>query len=116
MSAVRPWAGTMMGDRPSRQGLIGGRMVKTYQAALWMAGWLVTTLGMTVAGRELATVLPVFMVMIMRSGIALCLLSPVVFLWYRGDPVRTRRLPWHLARNLVHFAGQYCWFLALALI
>jgi drug/metabolite transporter (DMT)-like permease len=54
--------------------------------------------------------------MIMRSGIALILLSPVVFLWYRGDPVRTRRLPWHIARNLVHFAGQYCWFLALALI
>lgn len=91
-------------------------MVKTYQAATWMAGWLVTTLAMTVAGRELATVLPVFVVMIMRSGIALILLSPVVFLWYRGDPVRTRRLPWHLARNLIHYAGQYCWFLALALI
>jgi drug/metabolite transporter (DMT)-like permease len=91
-------------------------MVKTYQAALWMAGWLVTTLAMTLAGRELATVLPVFVVMIMRSGIALLLLSPVVFLWYRGDPVRTRRLPMHLARNLIHYAGQYCWFLALALI
>jgi drug/metabolite transporter (DMT)-like permease len=91
-------------------------MVKTSQAALWMAGWLITTLAMTLAGRELATVLPVFVVMIMRSGIALILLSPVVFLWYRGDPVRTRRLPWHIARNLVHFAGQYCWFLALALI
>jgi len=91
-------------------------MVKTYQAATWMAGWLVTTLAMTVAGRELATVLPVFVVMIMRSGIALILLLPVVFLWYRGDPVRTRRLPWHLARNLIHYAGQYCWFLALALI
>jgi len=91
-------------------------MVKTYQAATWMAGWLVTTLAMTLAGRELATVLPVFVVMIMRSGIALLLLSPVVFLWYRGDPIRTRRLPMHLARNLVHFAGQYCWFLALALI
>ena len=91
-------------------------MAKTYQAATWMAGWLVTTLAMTVAGRELATVLPVFVVMIMRSGIALILLSPVVFLWYRGDPVRTRRLPWHLARNLIHYAGQYCWFLALALI
>jgi drug/metabolite transporter (DMT)-like permease len=91
-------------------------MVKTYQAASWMAGWLVTTLAMTLAGRELASVLPVFVVMIMRSGIALLLLSPVVFLWYRGDPIRTRRLPMHLARNLVHFAGQYCWFLALALI
>jgi drug/metabolite transporter (DMT)-like permease len=91
-------------------------MVKTYRAALWMAGWLITTLAMTIAGRELATVLPVFVVMIMRSGIALCLLSPVVFLWYRGDPVRTRRLPWHLARNLIHFAGQYCWFWSLALI
>jgi drug/metabolite transporter (DMT)-like permease len=91
-------------------------MVKTYQAATWMAGWLVTTLAMTIAGRELATVLPVFVVMIMRSGIALLLLSPVVFLWYRGDPVRTRRLPLHLARNLIHYAGQYCWFLALALI
>ena len=79
-------------------------------------GWLVTTLAMTVAGRELATVLPVFVVMIMRSGIALCLLSPVVFLWYRGDPVRTRRLPLHLARNLIHYAGQYRWFLSLTMI
>ena len=33
-----------------------------------------------------------------------------------GEPVRTRRLPMHLARNLVHYAGQFCWFLALALI
>src|SRR5262245_54136511 len=79
-------------------------MVKTYRAALWMAGWLVTTLAMTLAGRELATVLPVFVVMIMRSGIALLLLSPIVFLWYRGNPVRTRRLPMHLARNLIHYA------------
>src|SRR4051794_41566110 len=106
----------MIRGPPLRQGQIGGGMVKTYQAAMWMAGWLVTTLAMTVAGRELATVLPVFVVMIMRSGIALCLLSPVVFLLYRGEPVRTRRLPLHLARNLIHYAGQFCWFLSLAMI
>src|SRR6476661_198193 len=114
MSAVRPWRHHDRGP-PLRQGQIGGK-VKTYRAAMWMAGWLVTTLAMTLAGRELATVLPVFVVMIMRSGIALCLLSPVVFLVYRGAPVRTRRFPLHLARNLIHYAGQYCWFLSLAMI
>jgi drug/metabolite transporter (DMT)-like permease len=35
---------------------------------------------------------------------------------YRGEPVRTRRLPLHLARNLIHYVGQYCWFLSLAMI
>jgi threonine/homoserine efflux transporter RhtA len=30
--------------------------------------------------------------------------------------VKTRRLPWHAARNLVHYGSQLGWFYALTLI
>ena len=39
----------------------------TAQAAIWMAGWLLNTLALTVAGRELGHDVPVFVMMIFRS-------------------------------------------------
>jgi len=80
-----------------------------------MAGWLSALLLMTVAGRELSGELPVFVIMLFRSLIALAILSPIV-LWQGGRPLRTRRLGSHLARNFVHYSAQYCWFYALSLI
>jgi drug/metabolite transporter (DMT)-like permease len=85
------------------------------RAAFWMAGWLTALLTITVAGRELASELPVFMIMLFRSLIALAFLTPIV-LWQGGEPLRTRRLGGHLVRNLVHYSAQFCWFYALSLI
>ena len=90
MSAVPPWRHHDRGP-PLRQGQIGAEWLRPIR---WRCGWrLVTTLAMTVAGRELATVLPVFVVMIMRSGIALCLLAGCL-------PVVSRRAGPHPAAPL----------------
>ncbi len=43
----------------------------TGKAAIWMAGWLLATLALTVAGRELGRDIPVFVTMMFRSLIAL---------------------------------------------
>ena len=85
------------------------------QAALWMAGWLVATLGMTVAGRELTRSLPVVEVMMFRSVIATLILTPIVLL-NGGLAKRLGQWRLHGIRNIVHFGGQYAWFSALALI
>ncbi|MEZ5820294.1 MAG: DMT family transporter [Bradyrhizobium sp.] len=85
-------------------------------AALWMAGWLALMLMITVAGREAVRELNVFQVMLIRSAIGLCLLSPLI--WRAGGftVLRTQRLPQHIARNTIHFGAQLGWFFALTLI
>lgn len=86
------------------------------KAALWMAGWLSLMVVIAVAGREAMRELSVFQVMALRSLLGLAMLWPLV----RGSgglaAMRTRR-PWqHAARHTVHYAAQYGWFVALALI
>jgi drug/metabolite transporter (DMT)-like permease len=88
---------------------------KVGQAGLWMAGWLTATLGMTVAGRQLAQEVSVFEVMLLRSVIATIILTPIVML-NGGLKDRLSQLKLHAARNVVHYAGQYAWFSALLLI
>ena len=82
---------------------------------MWMAGWLTLMLAMSVAGKEVTREINVFQVMVVRSGIGLMLLMPVVAA--RGfGPARTRHFRLHLVRNIVHYGAQYSWFLALSLI
>jgi drug/metabolite transporter (DMT)-like permease len=85
------------------------------QAAIWMGGWLLATLALTIAGRELGHDLPVFVTMMFRSLFALVLLTPIVL--YHGD-VRRRfvNLRLNIFRNIIHYFAQYSWFLALSLI
>ncbi len=80
-----------------------------------MAGWLTATLGMTIAGRELAQDISVFQIMLLRSGIATLILLPFVLL-NGGFRDRVSQLKLHLARNVIHYGGQYAWFSALLLI
>jgi drug/metabolite transporter (DMT)-like permease len=80
-----------------------------------MGGWLLTTLGMTVAGRELARDVSVFEVMMLRSTIAMLIIIPFVFM-NGGFEGRFTQWPLHLARNIIHYGGQYAWFTALLLI
>jgi drug/metabolite transporter (DMT)-like permease len=87
----------------------------TAQAAIWMAGWLLCTLALTVAGRELGQDIPVFVTMIFRSLIALVILTPLV-LYYGNFRSRLARLRLNIVRNIVHYSAQYAWFLALTLI
>ena len=87
----------------------------TGMAAIWMAGWLLNTLALTVAGRELGHDVPVFVIMIMRSLIAIIILTPLIL--HKGD-VRQRfaNLRLNIVRNIIHYGAQYAWFSALLLI
>jgi drug/metabolite transporter (DMT)-like permease len=86
------------------------------RAALWMAGWLSLMVVIAVAGREAARELAVFQIMALRSLIGLALLYPLVRASGGLAAMRTAR-PWHhAARNLVHYAAQYGWFVALTMI
>jgi drug/metabolite transporter (DMT)-like permease len=87
----------------------------TARAAIWMGGWLLATLALTVAGRELGHDIPVFVTMIFRSLIALAILTPIV-LYHGGLARRFANIRLNLVRNVMHYGAQYSWFLALTLI
>lgn len=88
----------------------------TAKAAAWMAGWLTLMLVIAVAGREAARDVAVFQLMLMRSLIGLLLLWPLLRANGGLAAIRTQRLRDHAARNSVHYAAQYAWFVALTLI
>ncbi|QIG52579.1 DMT family transporter [Nordella sp. HKS 07] len=80
-----------------------------------MAGWLLCTLALTVSGRELGHDVPVFVIMVLRSLVAMAVLTPLVI--YEGNiAARLTQLPLHVVRNIIHYGAQYSWFTALTLI
>lgn len=81
-----------------------------------MVGWLSLMVTIAVAGREATHELSVFQVMLMRSVIGLGLLAPLVMASGGLPALRTTRLRQHGLRNVVHYAAQYGWFVALTLI
>lgn len=85
-------------------------------AALWMGGWLSLMLIITVAGREAAREINVFQLMEMRSILGFMLLYPLIRAGGGFGKMRTKRLPQHAARNLIHYGAQLGWFFALTLI
>jgi len=85
-------------------------------AALWMSGWLALMLVMVIAGREVMRELSAFELMELRSSLGFCFLLPVILLNGGLSIVKTKRLPWHAARNLTHYGAQLGWFYALTLI
>jgi drug/metabolite transporter (DMT)-like permease len=86
------------------------------RAAGWMAGWLTLMVVMAVAGREATRELSVFQVMLLRSLLGLVMLWPLIRAAGGIQAMKTVRLPQHVARNVVHYAAQYGWFVALTLI
>jgi drug/metabolite transporter (DMT)-like permease len=86
------------------------------KAALWMAGFLSLMLLMAISGREAARELDIFQIMELRCTLGVLMLCPVIYFAGGLTVLRTSRLPLHAARALLHYAGQYGWFLALTLI
>ena len=86
------------------------------RAAGWMAGWLMLMVVIAVAGREATRELSVFQIMLLRSTLGLVMLWPLVRAAGGLAAMRTTRLPQHGLRNVVHYAAQYGWFVALTLI
>ena len=86
------------------------------KAAAWMAGWLAAMLILMVAGREILRELHLFQLMEMRSVIGLLMLYPMIRAVGGLGAMRTARPLAHIARNSIHYASQFGWFLALTLI
>ncbi len=86
------------------------------RAAPWVGGWLALMVVITIAGREATHELAVFQIMELRSLIGLCMLYPLVRANGGIQAMRSAVLPYHVMRNVVHYAAQFGWLLALAMI
>src|ERR1700761_1209972 len=85
-------------------------------AAAWMAGWLSSMLIVAVAGREALREINVFELMELRSLIGFFMLYPLVRASGGFATLTTSRPLQHIGRNLVHYAAQIGWFVALTMI
>ena len=85
------------------------------RGALWMLGAVFSFALMAVAVRELLRHMDVLEILALRTLVTFVLVSSVT-LRYGFAPLRTRRLPSHAARALLHVAGQWCWMYALGVL
>jgi drug/metabolite transporter (DMT)-like permease len=84
---------------------------------LWMIGALFAFSTIAVSVRSLSRTLALFDILALRNVIGLILLVG----WAAVRPplraeIKTRRLPLHLVRNVVHFGGTYAWTVGLTLL
>ncbi|MEL7164280.1 MAG: DMT family transporter [Pseudomonadota bacterium] len=91
-------------------------MGSTLTAALWMLGTITSFSAMAVAGRELASDLDTFEIMLYRSIVGVLIVVAVGAATRSLHQVQTSRLGTHLIRNVAHFTGQNLWFYSVALI
>lgn len=89
-----------------------------HSPALRAVGWMFVSLGsfalMTVAARQLSGRMATFEILFMRSAVALLILL-ALRPRLGPDAFATRRLPLHVARNVIHFTGQYFWVWGIAI-
>jgi drug/metabolite transporter (DMT)-like permease len=71
---------------------------------------------MAIAGRETTHELNVFQIMEVRSILSLLILYPLIRVNGGFAAMKTSRPLQHIARNLIHYVAQLCWFFALTLI
>jgi drug/metabolite transporter (DMT)-like permease len=81
-----------------------------------MAGSIASFLVMSIAGRATTAELNVFQVLEMRSVIGFFMLLPLIHFSGGFAAMRTERPLQHVGRNVAHYAGQFAWLYALALI
>ena len=88
----------------------------TLVAALWMTGAIASFSILAVAARAVSPALDTFEIMLFRSGMGLLAVALLLAALGRLAETRPRRLDIHLARNVIHFAGQNLWFYALTVL
>lgn len=91
-------------------------MSQTLQAVLWMTGAVVSFTAMAVAGRAVSLDLDTFEIMLYRSIIGAVIVTSVLAATGKLSQINRDRFGLHVARNISHFAGQNCWFFAVASI
>lgn len=106
---MRP-AGIPMTARPD------SAPVPVLRAVLWMTGAVLSFTAMAVAGRESSFALKPIEIMMYRSIISLIMVVAVAHVAGTLGQITRRKFGWQIARNLMHFTGQYLWFLAITLL
>lgn len=92
-------------------------MRRLIQVILWMIGALLSFSGVAVAIRSLAGALSVFEILAARAYVGLAILLAVGALSPAAKSgLSLRRFGLHVARNTIHFAGQYLWALGVTLL
>lgn len=91
-------------------------MTDTLRACLWMTGAIVSFTLMAIAGRAVSLDLDTFEIMLYRSLIGIVVVVAVAGATGQLHGIRARKMGWHAARNLSHFAGQNLWFYAITVI
>ena len=86
------------------------------KATVWMIGALSSFSLMAVSGRELATSLKTFEIILFRSIIGFLIVLVIGYFARTLFEIKRGRLGLHFFRNLAHFSGQNLWFLAVASI
>jgi len=85
------------------------------RAAVWMTGALASFTGMAIAARQLSFHMGTFEILFFRSLVGLVIMAPLV-LWNRVDVFGASRLGLQIGRNAIHFAGQFCWVVGVAVL
>lgn len=91
-------------------------MPNTIKAGLWMLGAVMSFTSMAVAGREMASELDTFEIMMYRSIIGVIVVLAIGGFAGSLGTISRERFGLHLIRNICHFFGQNLWFYALAVI
>ena len=81
-----------------------------------MTGWLAAMVLIAIAAREAGKLVHVFQVMEIRSLLGLVMFLPMIMRAGGVRAMRTSHLRGHLARNTVHYAAQFLWFVAIMMI
>ena len=90
-------------------------MPAAVRGALWMGGAVVSFSAMAIAVRELLRTMGNFEILFLRSVMSLAILLAI--LPYAGlRTLRTARFDLHVARNVLHFGGQYAWVYAIGML
>jgi drug/metabolite transporter (DMT)-like permease len=87
-----------------------------FKAGFWMLGAVISFTAMAVAGREMASELDTFEIMMYRSIIGVCVVLIIGSISGSLGTISRQRFGLHLIRNICHFSGQNLWFYAIAVI
>lgn len=85
-------------------------------AVIWMIGTLLSFSLMAVCVRELAGEIATIQTLFFRSVIGLVCVSIILIASKKHVHIKTKNLGLHTLRNIFHFAGQYGWFLGIAIL
>lgn len=85
-------------------------------AVFWMTGSIGSFTAMAVAARQIKGLHDTFEIMAVRSLVGFGIVLVAALATGRIGDIRVSRLGGHLLRNIIHFAGQNLWLLALTLI